>query len=109
MSCFNVIFTFLPPLSIGIFDQFVSARMLDKYPQMYMLGQNNEFFNQKKFWGWFLNAVFHSLILFFLGVGALSTDGVFRNAWAGGQWLVGTTVFTAVLGCILSKGALITE
>ncbi|KAG1226260.1 hypothetical protein G6F35_002993 [Rhizopus arrhizus] len=109
MSCFNVIFTFLPPLSIGIFDQFVSARMLDKYPQMYMLGQNNEFFNQKKFWGWFLNAVFHSLILFFLGVGALSTDGVFRNAWAGGQWWVGTTVFTAVLGCILSKGALITD
>jgi phospholipid-transporting ATPase len=62
MSCFNVIFTFLPPLCIGIFDQFVSARMLDKYPQMYMLGQTNEFFNQKKFWGWFGNAVFHSLV-----------------------------------------------
>lgn len=62
MSCFNVIFTFLPPLCIGIFDQFVSARMLDKYPQMYMLGQSNEFFNQKKFWGWFGNAVFHSLV-----------------------------------------------
>ncbi|KAG0761751.1 hypothetical protein G6F16_010246 [Rhizopus arrhizus] len=109
MSCFNVIFTFLPPLCIGIFDQFVSARMLDKYPQMYMLGQSNEFFNQKKFWGWFFNAVFHSLVLFFIAVGALSTDGVFRNAWAGGQWWVGTTVFTAVLGCILWKGALITE
>ncbi|CAO3683743.1 unnamed protein product [Rhizopus stolonifer] len=109
MSCFNVIFTFLPPLSIGIFDQFVSARMLDKYPQMYMLGQSNEFFNQKKFWGWFMNAVFHSLVLFFIGVGALSTDGVFRNAWAGGQWWVGTAVFTAVLGCILWKGALITD
>lgn len=65
MSCFNVIFTFLPPLVIGIFDQFVSARMLDKYPQMYMLGQSNEFFNQKKFWGWFGNAVFHSLVSFF--------------------------------------------
>jgi phospholipid-transporting ATPase len=62
MSCFNVIFTFLPPLAIGIFDQFVTARMLDKYPQMYMLGQANEFFNQKKFWGWFGNAVFHSLV-----------------------------------------------
>lgn len=72
MSCFNVIFTFLPPLVIGIFDQFVSARMLDKYPQMYMLGQTNEFFNQKKFWGWFGNAVFHSLasiiIIFWLGL-----------------------------------------
>lgn len=80
MSCFNVIFTFLPPLCIGIFDEFVSVRMLDKYPQVYMLGQSNEFFNQKKFWGWFFNAVFHSLVLFFIGVGALSTDSVFQNA-----------------------------
>ena len=45
MSCFNVIFTFLPPMAIGIFDQFASARLLDKYPQMYILGQKNEFFN----------------------------------------------------------------
>ncbi|KAG2230112.1 hypothetical protein INT48_002466, partial [Thamnidium elegans] len=109
MSCFNVIFTFLPPLVIGIFDQFVSARMLDKYPQMYMLGQSNEFFNQKKFWGWFGNAVFHSLILFFLGVGALSTDGIFNDGLVGGQWWAGTAMFTAVLGCLLWKGALITD
>lgn len=47
---------------MGIFDQYVSARMLDKYPQMYMLGQKNEFFNQRKFWGWFANAVFHSIV-----------------------------------------------
>src|SRR3954471_14306983 len=67
MSCFNVIFTIMPPFAIGIFDQYVSARMLDKYPQMYSLGASNEFFNQKKFWGWFGNAVFHSLVLFFAG------------------------------------------
>ncbi|KAG0186244.1 hypothetical protein DFQ28_008143 [Apophysomyces sp. BC1034] len=109
MSCFNVIFTFLPPLVIGVFDQFVSARMLDKYPQMYMLGQSNEFFNQKKFWGWFGNACFHSLILFFLAVGAFGNDGVFGDGLVGGQWWTGTAVFTAVLGCILWKGALITD
>ncbi|KAI7861361.1 hypothetical protein BDF14DRAFT_1904539 [Spinellus fusiger] len=109
MSCFNVIFTFLPPLAIGIFDQFVSARMLDKYPQMYMLGQTNEFFNQKKFWGWFLNAVYHSLILFFMGVAAFKDDGVFRDGVVGGQWWAGATMFTAVLGCILWKGALVTD
>lgn len=64
MSCFNVIFTFLPPLVIGIFDQIVSSRMLDQYPQMYMLGQKNVFFNQKKFWGWIANATFHSIVGF---------------------------------------------
>lgn len=62
MSCFNVFFTILPPMAIGIFDQFASARLLDKYPQLYMLGQKNEFFNQKRFWGWIMNAVCHSAV-----------------------------------------------
>ncbi|KAL9545058.1 hypothetical protein MBANPS3_007318 [Mucor bainieri] len=109
MSCFNVIFTFLPPLVIGIFDQIVSSRMLDKYPQMYMLGQKNVFFNQKKFWGWIANATFHSVVLFFLGVGAFRTEGVFKNGLLSGQWWAGAAVFTGVLGCILWKGVLIIE
>ncbi|KAL9539518.1 hypothetical protein PS6_011175, partial [Mucor atramentarius] len=109
MSCFNVIFTFLPPLVIGIFDQIVSSRMLDKYPQMYMLGQKNVFFNQKKFWGWIANATFHSVVLFFLGVGAFRTEGVFTNGLLSGQWWAGAAVFTGVLGCILWKGVLIID
>jgi phospholipid-transporting ATPase len=47
--------------------------------------------------------------LFFIGVGALRTDGIAANGIVGGQWWAGTAVFTAVLGCILWKGALITE
>ncbi|KAG9081562.1 hypothetical protein FRC06_005505, partial [Ceratobasidium sp. 370] len=50
LSFYNVIFTVLPPLVIGIFDQFVSARMLDRYPQLYMLGQQNAFFTPMSFW-----------------------------------------------------------
>ncbi|KAI8065645.1 hypothetical protein BC940DRAFT_303921 [Gongronella butleri] len=109
MSCFNVFFTILPPLAIGIFDQFTSARLLAKYPQMYMLGQSNEFFNQSRFWGWILNAVYHSAILYFIGMAAFMNDEVFANGWAGGQWWVGTTIFSATLATILWKGALITD
>lgn len=43
ITYYNVLFTVLPPIVIGVFDQFVSARMLDRYPQMYMLGQKSEF------------------------------------------------------------------
>ncbi|ORZ07642.1 hypothetical protein BCR42DRAFT_336388 [Absidia repens] len=109
MSCFNVFFTILPPLAIGIFDQFTSARLLAKYPQMYMLGQSNEFFNQKRFWGWILNAVYHSAILFFLGMAAFQNDQVFAAGYAGGQWWVGTTIFSSTLATILWKGALISD
>ncbi|KAI7896245.1 uncharacterized protein EV154DRAFT_558582 [Mucor mucedo] len=110
MSCFNVFFTILPPMAIGIFDQFASARLLDKYPQLYMLGQKNEFFNQKRFWGWIMNAVYHSALLFFLGMAAFRQDEVFGpDGWSGGQWWVGTTIFTATLATILWKAALITD
>ncbi|KAI8090920.1 uncharacterized protein B0P05DRAFT_463626 [Gilbertella persicaria] len=109
MSCFNVIFTFLPPMAIGIFDQFASARLLDKYPQMYILGQKNEFFNQKRFWGWIVNAVYHSALLFFIGMAAFVDDSVFKLGYSGGQWWVGTTIFTATLATILWKAALITD
>lgn len=43
ITYYNVLFTVLPPIVMGVFDQFVSARMLDRYPQMYMLGQKSEF------------------------------------------------------------------
>src|SRR5258708_40342930 len=62
LSLYNVIFTVLPPLVIGVFDQFVSARMLDRYPQLYMLGQKNTFFTRTAFWLWIINALYHSLV-----------------------------------------------
>jgi phospholipid-transporting ATPase len=43
ITYYNVLFTVLPPIVMGVFDQYVSARMLDRYPQMYMLGQKSEF------------------------------------------------------------------
>jgi Phospholipid-translocating P-type ATPase C-terminal len=45
LAVYNVIFTVLPPFAIGIFDQFVGARLLDRYPQLYRLGQRGEFVN----------------------------------------------------------------
>lgn len=96
-------------MAIGIFDQFASARLLDKYPQMYILGQKNEFFNKKRFWGWIFNAVYHSAVLYFIGMAAFVDDSVFRDGFSGGQWWVGTTIFTATLTTILWKAALITE
>ncbi len=59
---YNIAFTVLPPFVIGVFDQFVSARMLDRYPQLYSLGQKNSFFTPVAFWQWVGNAFYHSLV-----------------------------------------------
>lgn len=43
LTFYNVLFTVLPPVVLGVFDQFVGARMLDRYPELYKLGQQNKF------------------------------------------------------------------
>ncbi|CAG8502478.1 453_t:CDS:10 [Ambispora gerdemannii] len=109
ISFYNVLFTVLPPLVIGIFDQYVSARMLDRYPQMYMLGQKSEFFNVKNFWGWTINAFYHSLVLYWVSVYMFEDELLLYNGQAAGHWVWGTTLYTAVLATVLGKAALITD
>ncbi|KAF9556105.1 hypothetical protein EC968_008445, partial [Mortierella alpina] len=109
ISLYNVALTVLPPLSLGIFDQYVSARMLDRYPQMYMLGQRSEFFNVKTFWGWASNAIYHSVLLFFAVAVIFSNDLMLVNGTVGGAWIMSVTLYTAVLATVLLKAALITD
>nr|CAG8433905.1 14545_t:CDS:10 [Entrophospora candida] len=109
ITYYNVLFTVLPPMVIGVFDQFVSARMLDRYPQMYMLGQKSEFFNVKSFWGWTINAFFHSLILYWTSIYIFSDDLSLADGRIAGHWTWGTTLYTAVLATVLGKAALITN
>ncbi|KAI8603373.1 hypothetical protein EDD21DRAFT_442079 [Dissophora ornata] len=109
ISLYNVALTVLPPLSLGIFDQYVSARMLDRYPQMYMLGQKKEFFNVRTFWGWALNAIYHSVMIFFAVAFIFQSDLILINGTVGGAWLMSVTLYTAVLTTVLWKAALITD
>ncbi|KAK9685503.1 aminophospholipid translocase [Basidiobolus ranarum] len=109
ITLYNVLFTVMPPMVIGIFDQFVSARMLDRYPEMYKFGQNKEFFNVKTFWGWTINAFYHSMILYFFAMLFFLNDSILKNGDIGGQWVFGTTLYTAVLVTVLLKAALVTD
>uniref|UniRef100_A0A8C6U8F6 Phospholipid-transporting ATPase n=1 Tax=Neogobius melanostomus TaxID=47308 RepID=A0A8C6U8F6_9GOBI len=52
IGLYNVIFTALPPLTLGIFEQ------------LYKTSQNAMGFNTKVFWAHCLNGLFHSVILF---------------------------------------------
>lgn len=118
-------FTVLPPLVIGIFDQFVSARFLDRYPQLYILGQKNEFFTKTAFWLWVANALYHSIVsegvllfwqlshvsqvLFGSSVILFWGDLRLSNGLDSGHWFWGTTLYLAVILTVLGKAALISE
>ncbi|KAI0820969.1 calcium transporting ATPase [Irpex lacteus] len=109
LSLYNVAFTVLPPLVIGVFDQFVSARILDRYPQLYMLGQKNVFFTRTAFWLWVGNALYHSLILFGFSVILFWGDLKQATGFDSGHWVWGTSLYLAVLLTVLGKAALVSD
>ncbi|KAI0799980.1 phospholipid-translocating P-type ATPase [Fomes fomentarius] len=109
LSLYNVVFTLLPPFVIGIFDQFVSARILDRYPQLYMLGQRNAFFTRTQFWLWVGNALYHSIVLFGFSIILFWGDLKQANGLDSGHWFWGTTLYLAVLLTVLGKAALISD
>ncbi|KAJ5502931.1 ATPase P-type K/Mg/Cd/Cu/Zn/Na/Ca/Na/H-transporter [Penicillium fimorum] len=109
LSFYNVLFTVLPPFAMGIFDQFISARLLDRYPQLYQLGQKGVFFQKHSFWAWILNGFFHSLILYIVSELLYYWDLPMADGKVAGHWVWGEALYTAVLATVLGKAALITN
>lgn len=115
LSFYNVFYTVLPPFVIGVLDQFISARLLDRYPQLYIMGQRNEAFKMKIFAQWIANAVYHSVILYFFACliwfGSLTKgqELIQGDGKIGGHWVWGTAMYGAVLMTVLGKAALITN
>uniref|UniRef100_A0A674DL48 Phospholipid-transporting ATPase n=1 Tax=Salmo trutta TaxID=8032 RepID=A0A674DL48_SALTR len=64
IGLYNVIFTALPPFTLGIFDRPCSQQNMLRFPELYSITQNAEGFNTKVFWGHCINALIHSIILF---------------------------------------------
>lgn len=109
LSLYNVFFTVLPPLVLGILDQFISARLLDRYPQLYHMGQRNEFFNLRVSAQSLANAIYHSLILYIGGELFWYGDLMLGDGRIAGHWVWGTALYGAVLLTVLGKAALITS
>jgi len=107
LSFFNVIFTVAPPFIIGVFDQFVSARLLDRYPQLYKLSQSGRFFRMRTFISWVANGFYHSFILFAASCLIWAWDGPASDGKVSGHWVWGTSLYTAALVTVLLKASIV--
>ena len=94
---------------MGIFDQFISARLLDRYPPLYRLGQSGAFFRMHSFFSWVINGFYHSLILYFASEYIWLYDLPQGDGKVAGHWVWGTGLYTAVLATVLGKAALVTN
>lgn len=71
IACYNLFFTSLPVLAMGIFDQDLDDVCSMKYAKLYIPGQYNLFFNMRIFIYSVLHGMISSLVIFFVPYGIL--------------------------------------
>ncbi|KAI1885949.1 hypothetical protein AGOR_G00209020 [Albula goreensis] len=80
ITLYNIVYTSLPVLAMGIFDQDVPEQRSLEYPKLYEPGQLNLLFNKREFFICIAQGIYTSVVLFFVPYGVLSqaarNDGI---------------------------------
>ncbi|XP_070043324.1 phospholipid-transporting ATPase 3-like isoform X4 [Nicotiana tomentosiformis] len=95
-SLYNVIFTALPVIILGLFEKDVSASLSKKYPELYREGIRNTFFKWRVVATWAFFAVYQSLVLYNFVISS-STKGMNSSGRMFGLWDVSTMAYTCVV------------
>ncbi|VFQ95355.1 unnamed protein product [Cuscuta campestris] len=106
LSLYNVFFTSLPVIALGVFDQDVSARFCLKFPLLYQEGVQNVLFSWRRIIGWMLNGLCSGVIIFYLCISALDPQAYKRDGKVAGYAAVGTTMYTCVVWVVNVQMAL---
>ncbi|VDM53665.1 unnamed protein product [Angiostrongylus costaricensis] len=105
IGLFNVIFTAWPPIVLGLFDRPIEPVQMMRYPSLYHSFQKRSF-SIMQFLLWIGMALLHSLSLFFLSYGYLSSQVVWSNGRTGGWVNFGNSVYTYVVATVCLKALL---
>jgi hypothetical protein len=65
VTLYNLVFTSLPCIFFGIWDQDLDATRSLKYPELYLMGLRNDLFKTWRFWLTVIDAIYQSVICFF--------------------------------------------
>ncbi|XP_045459534.1 probable phospholipid-transporting ATPase IA [Melitaea cinxia] len=106
---YNVVFTALPPFAIGLFDKICSPEIMLRHPVLYIPSQQGLLFNVRVFWVWAVNALLHSVLLFWLPVLLAAHHVLWPAGRDGGYLLLGNLVYTYVVATVCLKAGLATH
>ncbi|XP_050223606.1 probable phospholipid-transporting ATPase 8 isoform X2 [Mercurialis annua] len=106
MSFYNVFFTSLPVIALGVFDQDVSARLCLKYPLLYQEGVQNILFSWPRIFGWMFNGVLTSVIIFFFTTRSINYQAFRRDGQVVDFEILGATMYTCVAWSVNCQMAL---
>jgi len=97
IGMYNMLFTSAPPVALGLFDRTCTAATREEYPSLYHSTQKSELFNHREFWKWIGNAIYHSVLLFWLPQMAMYFGVSWEAGHTDGYLVLGNTVYTLVV------------
>ncbi|KAH0700719.1 hypothetical protein KY290_038030 [Solanum tuberosum] len=97
MSLYNVFFTSLPVIALGVFDQDVSAHLCLEFPKLYEEGTKNILFSWRRILGWMLNGVICSMIIFFGTTNSLVHQVFRKDGQPVDYGVLGVMMYTCVV------------
>ncbi|XP_059655582.1 putative phospholipid-transporting ATPase 9 [Cornus florida] len=106
LSLYNVFFTSLPVIAMGVFDQDVSARFCLKFPLLYQEGVQNVLFSWRRIIGWMLNGLLQAIIIFFFCTRAVEPQAFNNDGKIAELDVFGATMYTCVVWTVNCQMAL---
>uniref|UniRef100_A0A8I3NU57 Phospholipid-transporting ATPase n=1 Tax=Canis lupus familiaris TaxID=9615 RepID=A0A8I3NU57_CANLF len=72
ITLYNIVYTSLPVLAMGVFDQDVPEQRSMEYPKLYEPGQLNLLFNKRQFFICIARGIYTSVLMFFIPYGVFA-------------------------------------
>lgn len=96
ISVYNLFYTSLPVLALGVFEQDVSDKDSIEFPKLYTPGITNELFNIKEFMRSVMHGLFSSLVTFIIPWGTYR-DGIGPDGLVLSDHMTLASVMAAIL------------
>jgi len=102
LMMYNLLWTSLPPMAIGVLDQDAPDILLESKPELYVRGRESRVYKPYSFWFNMMDALYQSVVIFFLSFGS------YYNTHTG-LWEFGTSLMTTCLCVMLLHQAVETK
>ncbi|GAB6027859.1 hypothetical protein CHUAL_002077 [Chamberlinius hualienensis] len=103
LTVYNLLYTSLPILIFGLFEQNISQTRLMENPKLYLLNAKNALLSHLQFFKWCIFGVWHSIVLFFGAYLLFQNEVLSPWGWTYDYWCMGTLVYHACVFVINLK------
>ncbi|MQL90819.1 hypothetical protein Taro_023433 [Colocasia esculenta] len=106
LALYNVFFTSLPAIALGVFDQDVSTQYCLKFPILYQEGTQNLLFSWIRIIGWIVNGICSAITIFFFCTGTLHHQAFRKDGHVVSIDTFGATMYSCVVWVVNCQMAL---